>query len=257
MHRVGSLALALWLASSGANADPSVQKPKLFLSCPRECFDPYLRQQLSYFDFARDPHLADYTLVVARVRAGNGGEQFTVTLGRPLRADEPVLPARSFTMVAGAPAHDARHKLLQAILQLLHAELAATPHEAAFELSVPARDGAALSALDDPWSYLVIAPELGGGGEGGSGYYFADVFAALTLRRTTAESKLRLNGAYSRALSSYLLEDGSRVSGDVFKAEARAMYAHSIGEHWALGGVAAYLSAEFNCAIRSTCAGGP
>lgn len=80
-------------------------------------------------------------------------------------------------------------------------------------------------------------PQLSGSGEGGSGYYFAKAAGALTIRRITEPSKLRLRGTYSRQLSSFRLEDGSRIHGDVYGWDARALYAHSVGRRWAFGGV--------------------
>jgi hypothetical protein len=90
-----------------------------------------------------------------------------------------------------------------------------------------------------------VAPELQGEGEGGSGYYFVDVAGVLTLRRVTEESKIRLRGSYARHLSGFKLEDGSRIRGDVFSWHGQALYAHSLGRHWALGGVGTVRGSEF------------
>jgi hypothetical protein len=253
---IGAFALALgclWPYAARADQAP----PKLFLSCPQECFDAYLRQELSYFDFARDPYLADVTLVIVRQPAGSGGERFTVTLSRAANEQtSPASPSRSFVAPPGTPAHAARLRLAQTILQLLQAELGGTPHEAAFQLSLPPRDGVALSRLLDPWDYWVVAPELAGEGDGGSGYFFFEGTGALNARRITDLSKLRLRGAYQRQWSSFLLEDGSRVSGDVYGWESRALYAHSIGGHWALGGVAVGRGSQFEN-LRGHAHGGP
>jgi hypothetical protein len=235
-----------WSPVSIARAEAADQKrPSLFLSCPLECFDPYLRQELSYFDFARDPHIADYTLVVVRQPSGSGGERFTVTVSPRVPSSLTPQAAQSFAVPSGTPAHAARQLLLQVILRTLRNELSGTLHETAFELSLPPRDGVALSTLDDPWNYWAIAPELGGSGEGGSGYYYGEVSGALTLRRVTELSKIRLRGSYARRLSSYRLEDNQRVRGDVYVMEGRALYAHSIGHHFALGGVVTGGANEF------------
>jgi hypothetical protein len=245
-----SAAVVLSLVSKVALADEArpdrPARPSLFLSCPLECFDAYLRQELSYFDFSRDPYRADFTLVVVRQPGGSGGERFTVALSR--RTPEPRAtpePPRSFSVPFGTPPHTARGQLLQSVLRMLRDELHDTGHDAAFELSLPRRDGSTLSALSDPWDYWVIMPELRAEGEGGSGYHFVEASSVLTVRRVTAESKFRLRGVYGRRWSSYRLEDGSRIYGDIYGWESRAMYAHSLGRRWALGAVVTGRANEF------------
>jgi hypothetical protein len=246
-----------WLSLSQYARAEAPRRPSLFLSCPLECFDTYLRQELSYFDFSRDPRRADITLVIARQPAGSGGERFTVALSRRGALSRLASPApRSFTMPSGAPPHAARSQLLQSILRLLRDDLRESEHESAFALSLPQRGGSALSALDDPWDYWVITPELRAQGEGGSGYYFVEGSAVLTVRRITASSKLRLRGIYGRRWSGYRLEDGSRIRGDIYGWEGRAIYAHTLGERWALGAVVTGRANEFEN-LRGHAHGGP
>ncbi len=232
------------------------KRPSLFLSCPKECFDDFLRQKLSYFDFSRAPHLADYTLVIVRQPAGNGGERFTVSISARRETRIALASPQSFVVSAASTAHEARQILLQVLLRQLNSEMSGTPHETAFELTLPARDGVALSSLKDPWNYWVIAPELSGSGEAGSAYYRGLMFGTLTLRRVTELSKFRVRASYGRALSSYRLEDGSRIYGDLFEVDGRALYAHSIGAHFALGLVATGYTKRFEN-TRAHVHGGP
>jgi len=192
----------------------NAEGPALFLSCPRECFDDYLRQELSYFDVTNDPYRADLTIVVVRQPAGNGGERFTVSLAPRVPGGPSVAPS-SFAVTADTPDGVARKHLLQTILRALRTYLAETPHEAAFELALPKRDGAVLSNLVDRWRYWVIAPEVSAAGDGGSGYYVVDMTGAITIRRITEPQKVRLRASYGRRWSGYLLEDGTRIRGDV------------------------------------------
>lgn len=221
-------------------------RPSLFMSCPLECFDSYLRQELSYFDIAQDPYRADFTIVVTRQQAGHGGERFTTRIARVTpRGPDTVGPSLQFSVPAGTPDVITRRKLLQSILQLLWAEFGETEHRVAFEFRLARRNGKTLSGLVDRWKYWVLAPEIRSDGEGGSGYYFVDLSAGLTVRRITDLQKFRLRASYSRRWSGYLLEDRSRARGDVDRWEVRGLYARSIGERWALGSIAVGRANEF------------
>ncbi len=234
------LASVGWATRARAEGEPAPAParsvPTLFVTCPQECFDDYLKGELSYFDFAREPHLADFALSVVRQRSGSGGERFTVAIRPQHRPSASAVPlSRAVFTPSDATPHEQRAMLAQLILHMLQEELRGTPHEHAFVLALPKRDGEALSALVDPWDYWVLAPQLNGGGEGGSGYYFADFMGALNVRRITEASKVRVRGGYGRRLSGYRLEDGSRIVGDVSFWDARGLVAGSIGRHFALG----------------------
>ncbi|MFT3922189.1 MAG: hypothetical protein QM778_06615 [Myxococcales bacterium] len=229
----------------------------MFLSCQGECFDSYLRQELSYFDLVRDPHLADFTLLLVRQPAGNGGERWTVTLSRRLRDGAFQREGSESTALPPyAPAHSVRERVLQLSLRVLYLALEDTPHRAAFELGIPKRENTTLSKLTDPWHYWVFTPELGGSGEAGSGYYFVEATSALTVRRITDSSKFRLRGGYERHFTGYRLEDGRRISGDVFGWNGRGVYAHSVRHHMALGAIATAEASEFEN-VRWHLNGGP
>ncbi|HSC86853.1 MAG TPA: hypothetical protein VLC09_06260 [Polyangiaceae bacterium] len=229
----------------------------LFVSCADECFQDFLRQELNYFDFSRDPHRADRVVIVSRQPSASGGERFTVRIESPLEPAAPSLEPQAFVAPAGATDRDKREQLAQTILRmLLLGELQAGRQGDDFHLTLPRRSGEALEALQDPWDYWVFAPEMKASGEGGSGYYFVNGDVGLTVRRVTDEHKIRLGGGYGQQWSSYLVEDGSRLSGAVGRWDARALYARSVGKHFALGGVATARGSEFEN-LKGHVHGGP
>jgi hypothetical protein len=236
-------------AGNGERAATLEQPPRLFLSCPSECFADYLRQELSYFDFVRDPHLDSVlTLVIVREPSGNGGERFSVSLLRPVSATaapvagrEPAgsAPARSFVGAPGATQHALRQGLLQLVLRALQAELAGTTHAADFELRLPPRAPQSLEAVLDAWDFWVIAPELRASTEAQSGHYYAELLSSLNVWRITQAHKLRLSATQVSSISGFRLEDGSRVKGQNAEWRGRVLYALALGRHWAVGAVAA------------------
>lgn len=89
-----------------------------------------------------------------------------------------------------------------------------------------------------------------------SNYHFIELHSAFTLRRVTERHRLRLRGAYLRRFNSFTLEDGERVSGDVYEWSGRVTYARAVGRRFALGFAATELSSEF-ANLRAHAHGGP
>jgi hypothetical protein len=267
---LGSLALSLAGAIGGERPllAAAASSPQLFLNCTAECFELFLRQELSHFDLVRDRHQASFEVLIAAQPAGSGGIAYRVTLfqrerGLHLggvggtRIAKPALgggeaprvapiTSRQVTRRPGQPEVVFRAELLDAVLRLLYAVLIGTPQEARFRLSLPPRSGEVLERLADPWDYWVLMPELEGEGEAGSGYYFADLGGNLTIRRITDRHKLRLRLSYWRSLSSFEFEDGSSISGDVYGFAGNAVYARSLGARSALGLTATVRASEFD-----------
>lgn len=221
-------------------APEAAARLRLFLSCPSECFADYLRQELSYFDVVRDPHLGGVlTLLVVRQPSANGGERFSVSLHQPGSSEpSPRAPPRSFVGAPGETEHALRQRLLQLVLRVLHAELAGTAHDLAFELRLAPRAAESLEQVPDPWNFWVFAPELSGNTEAESGRYFAELSSKLNVWRITETSKLRLSATHTVSVNGFRLEDESRIRSRIDEWQLRALHALSLGEHWAVGSVA-------------------
>jgi hypothetical protein len=240
---VVSWVLAAMAVTSTVSAQPA--RPTLFLSCASECFETYLKQELSYFDFTNHPDRASVNLVVSRQPAGHGGELFTVNMATSGHTIGPLPAPATFTIERSAQPDHVRHQLLQALLRVLYAGLRGTVYDAAFSLSVPRRDGDRLSALADRWDYWTFMPQLNASGEGGSGYYFISATAGVTARRITDDIKVRLRGNYNRSWNGFRPEGETLKHGTISGWDARGLFAYSLGRFWGLGTVAAVRANQF------------
>jgi hypothetical protein len=236
--------LICWQLATSARAEEHSRVPRVYLDCGRDCVDDFYRQALSYFDYVRDRHQADYAIYAVMQLASNGGALYTVTL-RHVGEPDGVPIVRVVSTQADDSLATTRTKILDAVLRCLHEALRGTPHEAAFKLALPRRSGQALTTVEDGWNHWVISPELLANVEGESNYYWMELLAALSLRRITESSKLRSLTEFTRRETSYVLEDDERVTGHVNDLSQRLLYAHSIGAHWALGGLGVAATSKF------------
>src|SRR5258706_13634419 len=63
---------------SSAQSSDTSGKIKFYLSCER-CDLDYIRKEISYIDYVRDPAQADVHSYVVRENASNGGSRYTFT----------------------------------------------------------------------------------------------------------------------------------------------------------------------------------
>lgn len=257
--RAPALALAAWLLATAATLHAESNRPTLYLACPQECYEDYLRQELSYFDIVRDRHHADWTLLIVVQSAANGGDRVTLRViprvsppkphptgdANPATAPrhdslaersapEPEI-VREVSMAPGATDDQQRRRLVDAALGALYIALLPTEHARSFRLSLPRRDGKTLSQLNDPWDYWTITPSLAVTAETGSQAYRAEAETMLLVRRVTQHNKLLLEATYTHRWSRAVLEDGSDVRAGVAAWHGVSLFAHSLGEHFALG----------------------
>jgi hypothetical protein len=248
-----SMVMLPLIAITAPIAEARAESARLFLNCTTECFETFLRQQLSHFDIVRDRYLADLELLIASQRNGAGGTTYTVTLLRSSSSDASrarpwgtgSTDARQITLPPARPASEVRSALLDAVLRLLYRAALGSAEERQFELRLRARANAQLELQRDPWDHWVIIPELTGEGEGGSGYQLWELGAGVTARRVTDRHKLRLRMTYGRSFSSFELKDGSSISGGTQSFEANGVYARSLGTHHAVGATATLKHSEF------------
>lgn len=221
--------------AGGAAAQAHGTRPRLALDCGRDCLDgDYYRQALSYFDWVRDQHEADIAIRVVKQLASNGGWSYTLTLRRPRQPASAAIVRTVSAAPGDSPAADRERLFRAAMLSLLEA-LRGSPHEDAFQVSLPERTDTDLAAVSDGWDHWVIAPELGAIVEAESNFYFMELEASLSVRRITELTKFRSTTTFTRRSVSYVLEDDERVSGHVNGLTQRLMYAWSVGRHWAFG----------------------
>jgi hypothetical protein len=238
------LACALSAGPTRAAAEAQAA-PRLHVECSDGCDDAYLRQALSYFDWVRDRHDADLAISVVIQSGSNGGWKYTITLRRPQLPDAPsivrTIPSRPDEQPASF-----REKLRDAMLQCLFEALRGTPHESMFTLGLPGRSEQMLRSVNDGWDHWVFSPALLAEVEGESAFYYMDLSAKLDISRVTDESKLLLETSFARHASRYDLEDDVVWSGHVDQLIQRALYAASIGAHWALGALAVVEHSEYD-----------
>ncbi|MDX2195744.1 MAG: hypothetical protein NW207_04945 [Cytophagales bacterium] len=209
----------------------SKSQPKLFLNCPQDCFEDYVKQELSYFDFVRDRYLADMQILINTQTSANGGKRFNIRL---LKAGSILTDSTQY--ISRAADTDAMlREIIVKKLKLLLIKQLPNPLLESMEIKFPKRTGDSLSNLKDPWHYWVLAPEVNGNAEGESNFVWRRIGAKMIIRKITHKHKFILYTEANNRYVSYTLDSNKTLQGQVSDMYIKPLYSYSLNEHFSLG----------------------
>jgi hypothetical protein len=236
-------------AQTTANDGP----PKVFLDCQTRCYWDHIRSELSYLDFMRDRQSADVYLLLTSLRTGSGGREWTLNL-----KGEGRFGSRADTLVfySDVDATDGQIQNLQVekIQMVLLPLILKT--SLAERVQVQIRKDAAGSGTPgtepDPWDYWVfsIGGDLNLSGE--ESFTSFNARSRLNANRMTDDNKFDFSVSYDYSRNRYSLEDENFIS-KTRRLISWALFAHSISDHWSIGGFASiYNSTVANIDFSAT-----
>lgn len=147
-------------AQATGQPQPQSQRLRVFLDCG-DCFEEYLRNEIKWVDFVRQPQDADVHVLSTRSETGGGGGEYTlrfVGLGRFKGVDQQ-LRAISLT---GEPEDVRRKSVLQAVSVALLSYLAREGIPSTLTVNVRPAETDEKEPDHDPWNFWVFALRAGG-----------------------------------------------------------------------------------------------
>lgn len=209
--------------------------PKLFLNCTGWCFEDYVKTELSFFNFVRDRFQADVQLLIIRQDTGSDGSLFTVNfLGQ--HQFQGMSDTLTFNLDQSASDEMIRSELAKVLQAGLVRFVAKTPLRSKMSFTFPKREQSAISSIKDVWDYWTFTIGANGNTSGESNNRFIWLNSFLTVRRITNENKIIANGFFRRNSSEFTI-DGEQYFAATDSYGANALYAHSLSDHWSLGGL--------------------
>lgn len=204
--------------------------PKVFLDCG-SCDQNYLRTEILFVNYVRDPDQADVHFLMTSQRTGSGGTEYTLTLiGRNRFAgtnDTLVYTATQSETDATTRAGIARVLAGGLLRYALHSPLAD-------RLSVKYEQPAVSAEIVDMWDYWVFKASvqsfLNGEQQTRSSYFIG----TLSANRITPEWKINLSFSANYNESSYDV-DTVTISNFQRSQWFSGLVARSLSDHWSLG----------------------
>ncbi len=210
--------------------------PKLFINCTAwNCFENYIRTELSFFDYVRDRFEAEVQILIIAQNTGSGGNQYTLRfIGQ--EKFEGITDTLQFSTKQADSEGMIREQLVETIKKGLLPYLIKANQLDKLLIDFPKREVEEAVIKDDKWNYWVFT--LGGNVfmSGESNRFSLVLNNYLSINRITPQSKLLFSGNYNQNLSKFKInEDEISVKNESYNFFG--LYVKSLGEHWSIGGV--------------------
>ncbi len=236
----------LIILSSNAGAQEKEKKPTLisfFLDC-EDCDFTFVRQELSFVSFVRDPQLAYVHILVTDSNTGSGGNKYFLNfIGlkefKGLNYDYTVISGQSDTD------DDVRKMLLKVIKIGILPYYSKTDFIGNLIIDIKESENKKADELiSDTWNKWVFRIEAGGDmqKEESQNEYSASLNSSA--RRVTEEAKTNIEASYEINLENYY-DDDERIKNSQDTKEFSADYIKSLTDKWSAGIFGDYLSRTY------------
>jgi hypothetical protein len=231
-HLLFTLALLSFFRVAYAQAPPP---PRIFLNCTTNCYDDYVRSELSFFDFVRDRYVADIEIFANSLSTASGGQEYTLTF-YGLNKYKGISDTLKFGIQQADTQDIIRKQIVKYIKLGLIRYILDTPYIQEAEITFPEKQIAKDANIPrDKWNFWVF--RLGGRGSfnNESNKKNTALQANVSINRVTDASKFSIYSYHNQYFDRYTV-DGEQVSARNINYGASSLYVKSFSQHWSAGG---------------------
>lgn len=247
-------------AAAPATAQPAARPgPRelltVFLDCDR-CFDEFIREEVDFVEYVRDPHDADVHVLVTTSGTGSGGTEYALSFigGARFAGRDDSLTTNS---ISGDSEDQRRRALATALAIGLLGYLAAEGVPQQLDVSVGL--GAAAQRTqpqDDPWNFWVFSVRGTASLDAEERTRDLELGAELGVDRVTHEWKISMGGELEHRAERFNLDEEDPLETTRQEREFRGVLVRSLGEHWSAGLIGEIGSSSFENTTLAV-SGGP
>ncbi len=222
-------------APGRAQSTDSTPRIRIFLNCGLyDCFQDFMRSELSFFHFVRDMAQADVQVFILPQSTAAGGIRYTIRfLGQGALFGE-ITDSATVTTAQMDTEAQMREALLAAVQAGLAPYVLRTPWRGAVAVRYPVRTGTDLILSRDRWRGWVFSIGLLGSVDGESNRRTSSTENYANVTRITPTHKTVLNAWYEASRTGVTL-DSVDVRVSVSNGGVRPYYAHALGPRWSVG----------------------
>lgn len=246
MRRVSALLLLCVLcAPVMVMAQVAAPRLRVYLDCG-DCFSEYLRDQIKWVDFVRQPQDADVVLLSSSRETGGGGREYLLRFVGAGRFQGINKDLRAVS-VTGDPEDVRRGGVLDAVTVGLLGYMAQDGLPQGFDLSVRPRTATEgdTAPARDPWNLWVFSLRGSGSFEAEETTRELQWSASASADRVTDRWKIAFGARIDERTERFDLDDDDPFEVTRGSREVEGFVARSLGPHWSFGVDAGVNASDF------------
>lgn len=214
-----------------------------FLEC-HDCDFDYVRQELKFVSFVRDPKLADVHILSSSQRTGSGGEKFFLNF-----IGLNTLKGQDYEYEYMADQSETNDEVRQGLLKIIKTGILPYYSKTAFfdriEINLEeVNDYKANTIVDDPWNKWVFRIEAGTDFQKEESQDEFSFGTELQVQKVTEDWKTRIEGNYDFNNENYY-DDGEKIENHQTRSNVLANYIKSLTNKWSAGIFGEYNSSTY------------
>jgi hypothetical protein len=259
MMKNTGLFLALAVLCPGAVAAEAQNGPttagsgrvRIYLDCSDNCFEDYLRDEIRWVDFVREPQVAEVHVFISTQDTGGGGEEYALRFvgsGR-FQGTEDTLRASS---APGEPEDRQRLRVRDTLTVGLLRYVARVGLPPDLELSVETQDAPdTAQPTSDPWNLWVFSLSGSASLEAEESQRQSSWDAGLSIDRVDEQWRVSIGLEVEQQKERFDLDEDDPFSTTSKERSLNWVVVKSLGEHWSTGFRGSLESSTFGNIARS------
>lgn len=231
-------------AAQQAPATPVAGRLKIFLDC-QNCFQDFLRTEVTFVDYVRDRTEADVHVLITRADTGGAGREYTAAFIGSGR-----LPGVNHTLKTVTTQGDPDDVVRRQIATMLRIGLLNYVAQAGVpaQLAVSVRLGSEESrpVAGDRWNNWVFSLRGSASFEGQESSRQRQLGGEVSADRITPEWKITLGSEFDHEREEFDLDEDDPVKVERRQREFQWLVVKGLGEHWSMGAHGAIESSTFD-----------
>jgi hypothetical protein len=224
--------------------------PKVFVDC-ESCDQDYIKTEINFVNYVRDPKEADVHFLMTSQRTGSGGMEYTFTL-----IGQHSYAGMNDTLIYVSKESDTQDITRSGIVRVLKAGLLryAMHTPLAPFLSVKFDHADSPKEVVDKWDYWVFRSTINAFGNGEQQRTYGNLYGSISANRTTNEWKINLSLNMSYTQDKYEIDSTLTIKNVRRSQSFNGLVVKSIDDHWSAGasgsaGASTYNNTDFSYSL--------
>lgn len=221
---------------------------KIFIDC-EFCDLDFIKQEMSFVSYVRDPKVANIQLIVNEQSTGSGGKKYSLFfIG--LDGFEFINDIQKYNSNSDDTESEIRAGLLRIMKLGLMRYLARTPLADKFEISF-INEKSESDSIVDKWKNWVFNINVNGYFNGEESHKSNYYNGNISIGKVTEKQKINFNYFFNQNINKFDFGDSS-ISGVTLTQNFSNLYVKSINNHWSAGSIIDLYSSTYrNTSIRA------